>query len=47
MCHVKHLGRLASTMTIAVMIVSLFVGVVLGAGLVLWWGARSIARAGR
>lgn len=35
------------SMTLAVMIVSLFVGAVLGAGMVLWWGARSVTRLGR
>lgn len=34
-------------MTAAVMIVILFIGFVAGAGVVLWWGARSMVRAGR
>lgn len=35
------------SMTAAVMIVSLFIGFVAGVGVVLWWGARSMARLGR
>lgn len=34
-------------MTIPTAIVILFIGFVAGAGVTLWWGARSMARMGR
>lgn len=48
-CPLPHGGGhfYGAGMTFTVMTVSLFVGFVAGAGAVLWWGARSIAKTGR